>query len=180
MPKLYRLRVISDANGLEPDYKEWLCNMIKDGNFSKDHVLQKTKLSSKTLNKWMRGEGLKKRGRQSISSPEIDKLIKETIDSEIVCPRPDDLVDIVTNAINKAAGDGAIMSEVGPSATTLRRIKQRLGIETMTAEIQTKARIKATAEIRNQVSWAAVLKYVVENKKVSNKFCPSRCLYLSL
>ena len=178
MANPFRLRQIFDANSVEPSYKAWICAEIRQGSVDKDEVLKKTQLKKPTLNKWLRGDGLNKKGGQVKVGAEAKKIILETLENNVTLPRPEDLVDITSEAVAKAAGDNAPISVDGLSKSSIYRLQKELGIRKEKAEVQTKARILATSEIHNQVSMAAVFKWVTESKKVSS-FHISCCLCMT-
>ena len=162
----FRLHRNIAINRLTLDNKHWLIGEIKEGRYTVDHVVERSNLKRKTLTSWLKRGKVKQAGRPFFISPEASRLVMNKITSSSNAVRKDAFLDIVNEAVQSVSGDHLTTSIDGPSNSTLKRFMKSNEILPVKAEITTTARIRATSEIRNQVSWAAVFQYILEKKKV--------------
>jgi hypothetical protein len=164
----FRLHRKINISELTVDNKNWLIDEIKAGRTTSQYVLEHSNINKKTLMGWLKKGEVKEAGRPAFITPEACRIVMDKMASSTTAIRSDAFRDIVNEAVKIAAGGNLVNPIDGPSKSTLKRFMNDKEIVPAKAEVTTTARIKATSEIRNQVSWAAVFEYISKKKKVIN------------
>jgi hypothetical protein len=158
---------------LTVDEKYWLVNRVLSKKASVALLVKKYNLNKNTLKGWVtkvnNGEELRATsGRPVAVDASIKLSVLDTIKCDPYSTAQSEFKEVVHKSMQDAALERGInpASVYAPSRSTLTRLKEEMKLQPEVGEYTTEARAKATASVRNAVSFAAMSKWAYDKLDV--------------